>query len=80
LKLEGIFVEKFVTYMANEWAVVSQAPFSFIMLAVIMFGIAYLAAQWRFTAVIDQVKASNETRISVASATPVNYATKQSSS
>lgn len=26
-----------------------------------MFGLAYLAAKWRFTAVIDQVKASNET-------------------
>lgn len=54
-------MEKLVTYIANEWAVVSQAPFSFIMLAVIMFGIAYLAAQWRFTAVIDQIKSSNET-------------------
>lgn len=53
-------MEKFVAYIASEWGVVSQAPFSFIMLAVIMFGIAYFAAQQRFTAVIDQVKASNE--------------------
>jgi sulfur relay (sulfurtransferase) DsrC/TusE family protein len=54
-------VEKLIEYLAKEWSVVSQAPFAFLILAVIMFGVAYWAAKWRFTAVIDQVKASNET-------------------
>ncbi|EIS3746181.1 hypothetical protein LO909_003982 [Aeromonas hydrophila] len=54
-------MEKLIEYISKEWSVVSQAPFAFLILAAIIFGLAYLAAQWRFTAVIDQVKASNET-------------------
>ncbi len=53
-------MEKLIEYIAKEWSVVSQAPFAFLILAAIMFGLAYLAAKWRFTAVIDQVRASNE--------------------
>lgn len=53
-------MEKLIQYIAKEWSVVSQAPFAFLILAAIMFGLAYLAAKWRFTAVIDQIKASNE--------------------
>lgn len=53
-------MEKLIEYIAKEWSVVSQAPFAFLVLAAIMFGLAYLAAKWRFTAVIDQIKASNE--------------------
>ncbi|MDT3297774.1 hypothetical protein Q4Q57_21975 [Shewanella sp. SP2S2-6] len=53
-------MEKLIEYIAKEWSVVSQAPFVFLILAAIMFGLAYLAAKWRFTAVIDQIKASNE--------------------
>lgn len=53
-------MEKLIEYIAKEWSVVSQAPFAFLILAAIMFGLAYLAAKWRFTAVIDQIKASNE--------------------
>jgi hypothetical protein len=54
-------VEKLFEYIAKEWAVVSQAPFAFLVLAAIMFGMAYLAAKWRFEGVIDQVKATNGT-------------------
>lgn len=54
-------MEKLIEHIAKEWSVVSQAPFAFLILAAIMFGFAYLAAKWRFTAVIDQVKASNDT-------------------
>ena len=54
-------MEKLIEYIAKEWGVVSQAPFAFLILAAIMIGLAYLAAKWRFTAVIDQVKAANET-------------------
>lgn len=53
-------MEKLIEYIAKEWSVVSQAPFAFLILAAIMFGLAYLAAKWRFTAVIDQIKASND--------------------
>ena len=44
----------------NEWAVISQAPFSFLILAVLMFAAAYFAARWRYTAIIDQAKASRD--------------------
>ena len=54
-------MDKLLEYIAKEWSTISQAPFAFMILASIMFGIAYLAAKWRFTAVIEQVKASNET-------------------
>ncbi len=54
-------MEKLLEYISKEWAVISQAPYAFLILAVLMFGIAYFAARWRFTAVIDQLKAANET-------------------
>ena len=53
-------MDKLFEYIAKEWSVVSQAPFAFLILAAIMFGLAYLAAKWRFTAVIDQTRVSNE--------------------
>jgi hypothetical protein len=54
-------VEKLFEYLAKEWNVVSQAPFAFVILASITFGLAYLASRWRFTGVIEQVKSQNET-------------------
>lgn len=45
----------------DEWAVISMAPFSFLILAALMFGAAYFIARWRYTAVIEQIKASRET-------------------
>ncbi len=61
LAFNGEIVEKLIEHIAKEWSVVSQAPFSFLLIAAIMFGLAYLAAKWRFTAVIEQVNSSNDT-------------------
>lgn len=44
-----------------EWSVIAMAPFSFLILAALMFGAAYFVASWRFTAVIEEVKAASET-------------------
>lgn len=54
-------MDKLFEYIAKEWSVISQAPFAFLILAVLMFGFAYLIAKWRFTAVIEQVNAKSET-------------------
>jgi len=54
-------MEDFIKLLAKEWSVVSQAPLAFCLLAISMFGLAYMAARWRYTSVIEQVKASNET-------------------
>lgn len=54
-------MEKLFEYIAKEWEVLSDAPFAFLMLAAIMFGLAYLAAKWKFSTIIDQVRATNET-------------------
>jgi sulfur relay (sulfurtransferase) DsrC/TusE family protein len=54
-------VDKLLEYIAKEWGVVSQAPFAFLILGAIMFGLAYLAAKWRYTAVVEQTKSANET-------------------
>lgn len=44
-----------------EWSVIAMAPFSFLILAALMFGAAYFVASWRFTAVIEEIKAASET-------------------
>ncbi|PKG74321.1 hypothetical protein CXF86_13585 [Shewanella sp. GutCb] len=54
-------MDKLLEYIAKEWGVVSQAPFAFLILGAIMFGLAYLAAKWRYTAVVEQTKSANET-------------------
>lgn len=54
-------MDQFVILLAREWAVVSQAPLAFALLAVSMFGLAYIAARWRYTSVLEQVRATNET-------------------
>jgi hypothetical protein len=54
-------MDKFVELLAREWAVVSQAPLAFALLAVSMFGLAYVAARWKYSSVIESVRASNET-------------------
>lgn len=53
-------MDKLFEYIAKEWNVISEAPFTFFILCAITFGLAYLAAKWKFSAVIDQVKAANE--------------------
>ena len=47
--------------MSKEWETISQAPFTFLVLATLMFSLAYFAAKWKFTAVTDQVNAANST-------------------
>jgi hypothetical protein len=54
-------VDRLFEYIAKEWEVLSDAPFAFLVLAAIMFGLAYLAAKWRFSTIIEQVRATNET-------------------
>ena len=54
-------MDKLFEYIAKEWGVISQAPFAFVILSAITFGLAYLAAKWYFNGIIDQVKASNDT-------------------
>ena len=54
-------MNNFFELLAREWAVVSQAPLAFSLLAVSMFGLAYVAARWKYSAVVDQTRASNDT-------------------
>lgn len=45
----------------DEWAVISTTPFTFLILAALMFAAAYFIARWRYTAILDQAKAKQET-------------------
>lgn len=45
----------------DEWAVISLAPFSFVILAGLMLGVGYFVARWRYTAIVDQIRESNAT-------------------
>ncbi|WP_455914255.1 hypothetical protein [Pseudomonas syringae] len=54
-------MEHFVELLSKEWGVLSQAPFAFLLLSVAAFGLAYLAARWKYSSVVEQVKASNQT-------------------
>lgn len=54
-------MDKILEYISKEWAVISQAPFAFLILGALMFALAYLAAKWKFTVLVDEVKAKNET-------------------
>ncbi|MBX3585288.1 MAG: hypothetical protein KF796_01500 [Ramlibacter sp.] len=52
---------EFFQLLAKEWVVVSAAPLTFCGVAAAMFGLAYVVARWRYTALVEQAKASNET-------------------
>ena len=54
-------MDKLFEYMSKEWETISQAPFTFLVLATLMFSLAYFAAKWKFTAVTDHVNAANST-------------------
>ena len=54
-------MEKLVEYIESEWEFVSQAPFVFLLLAVLMYGVAYVAIRWRYSSVIAQLRESNDT-------------------
>ena len=53
-------MEAFINLLEKNWQVVAQAPFAFVLLAASMFGLAYLAARWRYATIVDQTKAANE--------------------
>ncbi|PTT02218.1 hypothetical protein DBR24_07335 [Pseudomonas sp. HMWF006] len=46
--------------LKEEWGVVSQAPWIFGTLAALMCALAYVAARWRYVAIIEHAKASND--------------------
>jgi hypothetical protein len=48
-------LDAFVTYLGKEWSVISQAPLIFIMAAMVVCTIAYLAARWRYTGRISHL-------------------------
>ena len=54
-------MDKFFEYISKEWNVISQAPFAFLILGALMFALAYLAAKWKFTVIVDEVNAKHET-------------------
>jgi hypothetical protein len=47
-------------YAAKEWAVISNAPIASLLLFIFAFTLAYLAARWRYSAVIDAMKGQRE--------------------
>lgn len=51
----------FLKYLAEEWLTISQAPFIFLIIASFMFILAYFAAKWRYSTIIIESKAINET-------------------
>lgn len=61
LGLTGPCMTEFFQLLAKEWAVVSAAPLTFCIVAASIFGLAYLAARWRYTALVEQAKAANAT-------------------
>lgn len=54
-------MEEFIKLLEKNWQVVTQAPFAIVLLAASMFGLAYLAARWRYVSILEQTKAANET-------------------
>jgi spermidine/putrescine-binding protein len=47
-------------YAAKEWAVISNAPVTSVLLFIFAFTLAYLAARWRYSGVIDGLKGQRE--------------------
>lgn len=54
-------MEAFIQLLEKQWQVVAQAPFAFALLAAAMFCLAYVAAKWRFSSIIEQTNVANET-------------------
>ncbi|WP_201542869.1 hypothetical protein [Psychrobacter faecalis] len=54
-------MDRLFLYIAKEADVISKAPFTFISLLVIASLLAYAAVKWRYSSIIEQVKAQNET-------------------
>lgn len=49
-----------VQYFAKEWAVIAAAPVTFIIAALLLMGLAYTAASWRFGGIIQSQRAQIE--------------------
>lgn len=49
-------VEKLVAFLEREWAALTQAPASFVLLTILAFGAAYLAARWRYAGITESLR------------------------
>lgn len=49
-------MEKIIGFIKNEWSTISSAPFTFIILLVLAFSLAYLASSWRHQGIIDLLR------------------------
>jgi len=54
-------MDKLAEVLASEWAILSEAPFAFLLLALAMFGAAYAAARWRYTSIIESLRTASDT-------------------
>ena len=50
-----------LTYIQKEWAVLSSAPLTFFVTAVLTFGLAFIIARWYFSRTINEMRAAAET-------------------
>lgn len=53
-------MEHFLEYLRKEWSVISQTPFTFIILICLAFGIAWVIIRWAYTTIINQKDATIE--------------------
>lgn len=49
-------MENIIEFIKNEWSTISSAPFTFIILFVLVFSLAYLASSWRHQGIIDLLR------------------------
>jgi hypothetical protein len=49
-------LQQFTDYIAGEWKVISQAPFTFIIGTLFLSGLAYLAARWRYAGRLETIE------------------------
>ena len=49
-------MEKIIGFIKNEWSTISSAPFTFIILLVLAFSLAYFASSWRHQGIIDLLR------------------------
>lgn len=54
-------MDKFIELLAKEWAVISQAPFAFALIAASVFALAYLVVAWKYSSIVEQIRAANDT-------------------
>jgi len=61
-------LEKLIEVIKNEWSTISSAPFTFIILFVLAFSLAYVASTWRYQGIIDLLReqvTSSKNRIEI---------------